>query len=79
MAADSEVKQMEVYDFRSGSQPRQQFDPNSLNAKDRRLCLGSMLWFVIRRYGRGQPVLREDLLRMLALADDADGKDGARA
>jgi hypothetical protein len=70
---------MPVYDVRTGSQPRQQFDPNSLNAKDRRICLGSVLRFVIRRYSRGQPVLREDLLQIVALADDAGSGDGAPA
>jgi hypothetical protein len=70
---------MQAYSDRSGSQPRQQFDPNSLKAKDRRLCLGSVLRFVIRRYARGQPVLRKDLLLIVALADDAGGGDGARA
>jgi hypothetical protein len=70
---------MQANSDHSGSQPRQQFDPNSLNAKDRRLCLGSMLWFIVRCYGRGQPVLREDLLRAVALADDAVGGDGAPA
>jgi hypothetical protein len=69
---------MKVYDVRSGSQSRQQFDPNSLNAKDRRLCLGSVLRFVIRRYGCDQPVLREDLLSIVALADDAGSEDRAR-
>jgi hypothetical protein len=69
---------MRVYYVRSGSQSRQQFNPNILNAKDRRLCLGSVLRSAIWRYGCGQPVLREDLLRIVALADDAGGEDGAR-
>jgi len=70
---------MQDYNDHSASQPRLQFDAENLNAKDRRLCLGSMLRFVIRRYGCGQSVLREELLRIVSLADDAGGKNGARA
>jgi hypothetical protein len=38
-----------------------------------------MLRWVIRRFHSGKPVLRNDLLRLVALADDLGGSDGGRA
>ena len=66
---------MQVYDGRSQSQSHAQFDANSLKGEDRRLCL--LLRFVIRRYGCGQPVLQEGLLRILALANDEGWERGS--
>ena len=66
---------MQVYDVRSESQSHAQFDANSLNAEDRRLC--SMLRFVIRRSGSCQPVLHKGLLRIPALADDKGCEHGS--
>ncbi|HXT26792.1 MAG TPA: hypothetical protein VN749_18385 [Candidatus Eisenbacteria bacterium] len=70
---------MEVYEVHSGSQEAQQFDPDGLDAEGRRLFLGAMLRHVTRRYSCGQRVLRGDLRRLVALADDADGSNGAPA
>jgi len=70
---------MEVYDVRSGSQEQPQFHIIELSPEGRRAFLGSMLRLVIRRYSCGQPVLRNDLLRLVTLADDAGASDGAHA
>ena len=70
---------MEVYDVRFGSQEQPQFDTVELSPEDRRIFLGSMLRWVIRRFHSGKPVLRNDLLRLVALADDLGGSDGGRA
>jgi hypothetical protein len=61
---------MAVYDVRSGSQSPQ-FDTNGLSPEDRRVLLGSMLRWLMRRYRCGQPVRRNDLCRLPALADDS--------
>jgi hypothetical protein len=70
---------MEVYGVCSGSQEGVQSNLDCLNAENRRVFLGSMLRLVIRRYRCGQPVLRDDLRRLVALADDAEGWDGPHA
>jgi hypothetical protein len=72
---------MAVYDVRSGSQSPQ-FDTNGLSPEDRRVFLGSILRWLMRRYRCGQPVLRSDLCDLTALADDSGpfgGSCGGRA
>jgi hypothetical protein len=70
---------MGVYDVHSGSQPQTFFDVKFLSEEARRLILGSMLRWIVRRYRCGQPVLREELLRIFAFADDAGREDVSRA
>jgi hypothetical protein len=69
---------MQVYEVRTGSQSPQ-FDTNGLSPEDRRIFFGSMLRWVTRRFRGGKPVLRNDLLRLAALADDAGSPDGGPA
>jgi hypothetical protein len=70
---------MEVYEISSGSQEQAPRDATGLNAEGRRLFLGSMLRVLIRRYTYGKPILRADLRRLMALADDAAHSEGIRA
>jgi hypothetical protein len=60
---------MEVYGVCSGSQGGAQSDTVRLSPENRRVFLGSMLRLVIRRCSCGQRVLRDDLRRLVALAD----------
>jgi hypothetical protein len=68
---------MKVYGFRKESQQHARPNGGELTPQDRRLFLGSMLRAVTHHYRHGKPVLRKDLRRLLALADDATGQ-GAR-
>jgi hypothetical protein len=70
---------MGVYEPRSESQQQAHRDANCLSAEGRRLFLGSMLRVLIRRYTYGKPILRADVPRLVALADDAARSEGAPA
>jgi hypothetical protein len=67
---------VKVYVVRKKSQQHARPNGGELTPRNRRLFLGSMLRAFGHHYRRGKPVLRKDLRRLLALADDATGQGG---
>jgi hypothetical protein len=65
---------MKVYKVPSESQSRAHFNGELLGTHARRLMLGAMLRWIMRRYGSGQPVLIRDMRQLVSFADDANGE-----
>ena len=70
---DTTNSTLEVGDqeFPDAANFRKQHDGINLNRSNRRLLLGATLRLLVRRFGHGQPIFQDDVIRAASLADDA--------